>query len=124
MKRIFIVLGVYIAMDEKVFQKVLKVVHHAMGVNLLLKPGAIQLASEIFVPALTLVSWNPGVESAVWAIFSQAEFNSRYTCYTNMLKFTYLSQPVLIARQIEVYKRFSRWSRRLVDSSDSRQKCK
>ena len=98
MKRIFIVLGVYIAMDEKVFQKVLKVVHHAMETNPLMKQSAIQLASEIFMPALTLVSCNSAIETGVWAIFKQADFNLRYSCYTSMIKFTYLSQPVLIAK--------------------------
>ena len=76
------------------------------------------------MPALSLISSNFGAESGVWAIFKHADFNQRYTCYTNMLKFTYLSQPLLISKQIEIYKKFSKWARRLVDSSDSRTKCK
>ena len=56
------------------------------------------MASEIFVPAHALVTTNYSIESAVWAIFKQADFNARYICYTNMLKTTYLSQPCLVAK--------------------------
>ena len=84
------------------------------------------MASEIFVPAHALVSTNYALEGAIWAIFKHADFNQRYICYTNMLKTTYLSQPVLVSKQIEVYKKFSKWARRLVDTGDrdSRSKCK
>lgn len=37
-----------------------------------------------------------------------------------MLKATYLSQPCLLSRQINVHKQFSMWARRLVDASEMR----
>jgi len=84
----------------------------------------LQLASEVFVPAQALVSTNFAIETAIWAIFKHADFNQRYSCYTTMLKLTYLSQPCLVAQQINVHKKFSRWSQRLVDANETRIKCK
>ena len=82
------------------------------------------MASEIFVPAHALVSTNYALEGAIWAIFKHADFNQRYICYTNMLKVTYLSQPCLVAKQIQVHKAFSKWAKQLADASDLRTKSK
>ena len=65
-----------------------------------LKQNVIGIASDIFVPAHSLVSTNFTIEGAIWAIYKHADFNQRYTCYSGMLKMTYLSHPCLIAKQI------------------------
>ena len=78
------------------------------------------MASEVFVPAQALISTNFPIESMIWSIFKHADFNQRYICYTNMLKVTYLSQPCLVAKQINVHKKYFKWARRLVDASETR----
>ena len=118
------VVGVYIAFDERVFQKVLKVISHAIEQQPQFLQSALQMASEVFVPAQALVSTNFPIETAIWSIFKHADFNQRYFCYTNMLKVTYLSQPCLLSKQINVHKRYQKWHKRLVDANEMRTKSK
>ena len=88
LKKVLGSLGVYLAFNEIIFQKVLHVVAACQDQCPQLHPAIMQLVNEVFLPANALVSPNPAIEDAVWTILRHSDHNQRYISYTNILKAT------------------------------------
>ena len=89
------IFGIYIAYDEILFQKLLKVLQTAQ------KPEHVQqvwsLCGEIFLPALSITSVNLQLGTLLWSLYKKCPYQQRYLHYSTLLQKTYLSTPQTIA---------------------------
>ena len=96
---IFRCIGVNLAFNERLFQKVVIVVEKTFDDN---PERAKHFAGDIFFPALSLVQFsNDQLSKHIWNILSRVESINRYSYYTKMLTDTYLTNVSMLQAMIE-----------------------
>ncbi|CDW79776.1 tho complex subunit 2-like [Stylonychia lemnae] len=103
-------LGVYLAYDQKIFYKLCVIIKQHFSIN---PRRSIQIAGELFLPALALVEENNEISELIWSILSNIDYTLRYEFYTQMITQTYISSTALIVKMVEVQEGIRQWQKRL-----------